>query len=298
MRSGPAGVQIFNRRTGLNVLLDEMRLPPDRWSLAPRSVSVALTNACDLSCPHCYAPKTPSRLRPGQLLRWLDELDRHGCMGVGFGGGEPTLFRELPRLCRYVAHETRLAVTMTTHGHWIDEALAAELTGNVHYIRLSMDGIGETYEKVRGQAFADFRRRVMTVRNFCSFGINFVVNATTFGDLDAAVNLAAEWGATQFLLLPQQRNSRQSGIDDATARDLEKWVSSYRGSVPLAVSEDAAGQLPICDPFEIESGLRGYAHIDARGVLKRSSYASKGIPIGEEGVIHALEMLKAGGIRA
>jgi hypothetical protein len=98
-------------------------------------------------------------------------------------------------------------------------------------------------------------------------------------------------------LLPQQPTARQSGIDDRTVHALAQWIDSYRGRVPLAVSEDAAAGLPICDPFSAESSLRGYAHIDARGTLKRSSYASEGEPIGEQGVIHALEILNAGGIR-
>lgn len=298
LRTGPAGVHVFNRSTGMNILLDEVRVARARWSRAPRSVSVALTNACDLNCPHCYAPKTPSRVQTSQLLRWIDELDRHGCLGVGLGGGEPTLFKELPRLCQYVMHETRMAVTMTTHGHWVDETLAAELVGNMHYIRLSMDGIAATYEELRGRPFAEFQSRVMTVREICPFGINFVVNGTTFKDLDPAIELAAEWGATQFLLLPQQPTPKQRGIDDDTARRLAEWVASYGGRIPLAVSENAAAGLPICDPFEGEDGLRSYAHIDAGGIMKRSSYASNGVPIGKKGVIHALESLRSGEVVA
>ena len=59
VRSGPAGIQLFNRVTGLNILLDEIEIPPESWASAPRHVSIALTNACDLACPYCYAPKAP-----------------------------------------------------------------------------------------------------------------------------------------------------------------------------------------------------------------------------------------------
>src|SRR5665213_1796872 len=58
MRYGPAGVHLFDRASGVNLLLDELPVPPELWSLAPRQVSIALTNACDLDCPYCYAPKT------------------------------------------------------------------------------------------------------------------------------------------------------------------------------------------------------------------------------------------------
>jgi hypothetical protein len=38
-------------------------------------VSVALTNACDLSCEFCYAPKVPATLPADRVDRWLAELD-------------------------------------------------------------------------------------------------------------------------------------------------------------------------------------------------------------------------------
>jgi hypothetical protein len=40
-----------------------------------------------------------------------------------------------------------------------------------------------------------------------------------------------------------------------------------------------------------ERGLRAYAHIDAMGVVKPSSYATDGIQLGEDGVMHALDQL-------
>lgn len=42
------GVHLFERRTGTNILLDEVSVPRPLWSQAPRQVSIALLNACDL----------------------------------------------------------------------------------------------------------------------------------------------------------------------------------------------------------------------------------------------------------
>ena len=144
VRVGPAGLHLFNRSTGLNVLLDEFTPPQDMWSLAPRQVSIALTNACDLKCPHCYAPKKPATLKYDKLIKWLDNLDRNGCIGVGFGGGEPTIYPKLKEICAFTTRETGLAVSMTTHGHRLSDQLLSELAGNVHFVRVSMDGIGST----------------------------------------------------------------------------------------------------------------------------------------------------------
>ena len=255
-------------------------------------MSISLTNACDLTCPHCYAPKEPCNLDTSRLPQWLTELDYHGCLGIGFGGGEPTLCRDLPRLCQYAARHTGLAVTFTTHGHHLDDRLADKLSGNVHFIRVSMDGVNSTYEALRGKSFSAFLDRLSIVRQLASFGINFVVNSLTVSDLDAAIDIAASYGATELLLLPEQPVRGRGGIDNQTTRTLNNWVTSYTGPLRLAVSETASAGLPTCDPLRLERGLHAYAHIDSAGILKRSSYDQFGVPIGSTGIIRALNLLR------
>lgn len=292
VRAGPGGIHIFDRMSGANLLIDEARVPQALWAAAPRQISIALTNACDLRCPHCYAPKRPARLQSAHLITWLAELDANGCLGIGFGGGEPTLHSDMAQLCRYAAASTGLAVTFTTHAHRLDGRIAADLNGNVHFIRVSMDGVGATYEMLRGRSFSSLRHQFDIVRNLAPFGINFVVNALTLPDLDAAIAVAVEVGATEFLLLPEQPVRGRGGIDSRTVQALSSWVNSYRGMIPLSVSEAGAAVLPTCDPLADETGLRAYAHIDASGVLKRSSYDQAGIPIGAGGVMQALNTLE------
>jgi pyruvate-formate lyase-activating enzyme len=293
VRAGPCGIHIFNRSTGANILIDEARVPATMWATAPRQVSVALTNACDLHCTYCYAPKHPAKLDSIRLIQWLDELDVNGCIGIGFGGGEPTLHPDLPKLCRHAAERTGLAVTFTTHAHLLDDRIAASLRGNVHFIRVSMDGVGVTYEMLRNRSFSSLLYRFGLVRDLAPFGINFVVNALTMPDLDAAVALGVEVGATELLLLPEQPVHGRGGIDNLTFQELRRWVMSYRGAIPLSISEAGAIGLPTCcDPLRAETGLHAYAHIDASGVLKRSSYDEKGVPIRSDGIMHAMKMLE------
>lgn len=159
-----------------------------------------------------------------------------------------------------------------------------------------MDGVGPTYEALRGRSFAALRRRIEMVRRLAPFGINFVVNARTLPDLSPATALAAAEGASEFLLLPERASRDRGGIDERTRDALRLWVSAYSGTIPLAVSESDAVGMPICNPLPAESGLRTYAHIDAEGVLKRSSYDVDGIVIGVDGVMAALSMLEEEGI--
>ncbi|GAB4363371.1 MAG: hypothetical protein Kow00114_19350 [Kiloniellaceae bacterium] len=291
LRGGPAGLHIFNRSTGLNVLVDEIPVPSSLHSRAPRQVSIALTNRCDLACAHCYAPKSRDELRFDAITRWLAELDANGGLGIGFGGGEPTLYPEFVRLCQHVAHETRLSVSFTTHGHHIDSELAARLRGTVNFIRVSMDGVGATYESIRRRPFPELIASLENVRSISRFGVNVVINTKTLPDLDEVAHIAADAGACELLLLPQIPVRNVPAISQDVLQGLRRWVNAYSGPLNLCINEASAVDFPICDPLAEERGLRAYAHIDAMGVLKPSSYSETGVPLGEGSVLQALDQL-------
>src|SRR5947209_2298847 len=103
VRPGPAGVHIFDRLNGLNCLADEVRVPVRRWAPAPRQVSIALTNACDLSCGFCYAPKTPASLEAATVCRWLAELDAGEVFGGRLRRGRTHVTPKFADICRYAA---------------------------------------------------------------------------------------------------------------------------------------------------------------------------------------------------
>lgn len=291
LRSGPAGLHVFNRSTGLNVLMDEIPVPAVLHSRAPRQVSIALTNRCDLACVHCYAPKSWDELSFDAITRWLAELDANGTLGIGFGGGEPTLYPEFVRLCQHAAQETRLSVSFTTHGHHIDRELAERLRGSVNFIRVSMDGVGATYESIRRRPFSELLTRLEHIRHISRFGINVVVNERTLSNLDDVARAAADAGACELLLLPQMATRRVKAISSSNLQGLRRWVDAYRGRLKLCINEASAEGFPTCDPLVEERGLLAYVHIDAMGVLKPSSYAQAGVPLGEGSVLRALDEL-------
>ena len=288
----PNGAHFFDRLSGLNVLLDELRPKEAAWSASPRQVSIALTNICDLHCGYCYAPKHKASLCTDQVLGWLKELDSEGCLGIGFGGGEPTLHPDFVDICKRVAEETQLAVTFTTHGHRLTPQLVERLKGSIHFARISVDGVGSTYEEQRGKPFASLLRGVELIATLSPFGINVVVNERTVAELDALSELAQKVGASELLLLPQQATTVVPTMDGVVGRALQDWVFNYKGKVRLAVSEAGASGLPTCDPLPDERGLQAYAHIDASGMLRASSYSPVGAKIGSAGVLSALKRLR------
>ncbi|WP_028002882.1 radical SAM protein [Sinorhizobium arboris] len=280
-RYGYAGIHGFDRQTGLNILLDEVHVDPSQWSLAPRYMSFALTNACELACPYCYASKIPARQRFEDILRWAKDLDAAGCFGVGFGGGEPTLYPRFAELCRDVALETNLAVTMTTHGHRFSDELSDKLSGHVNFIRLSMDGVGETYERLRGRSFPSFLEKLALVRSTARFGVNFVVNDETIEDLPEAAALVFGEGAEEFLLLPQTGTDGKLAMAPETLRRLKNWVSDNYERCRLATSAHGGEEIdaPMLMTSKPEYQTYDFMHVDATGTLKISAFAGEGISL-------------------
>ena len=85
IRKTEQGVHFFSRDSGTNLLLDEIEMPQGELASAPANVSVAVTNRCNRSCPHCFAEKGGEDLDYEGLCGWMDELDANGCMGEKHG---------------------------------------------------------------------------------------------------------------------------------------------------------------------------------------------------------------------
>lgn len=294
-RYGYAGIHGFDRQTGINILFDEAHVDPSQWSLAPRYMSFALTNACELACPYCYASKVPARQRFEDVMDWAKELDAGGCFGIGFGGGEPTLYPRFAELCREVSLQTSLAVTMTTHGHRFTSELSEELSGHVNFIRLSMDGVHETYERLRGRSFVSFLDKLALVRSTARFGINFVVNDDTVEDLPEAAALIFGEGAEEFLLLPQTGTDGKLAMAPQTLQRLKNWVSDNYEHCRLATSAHGGAELdaPMLMTSKPEFQTYDFMHVDAMGTLKVSAFADEGISLmGGSSIVDAIQKIR------
>lgn len=294
IRNEPAGVHIFDRSTGLHFLLDEIRPSKEVLSKFPRFISIALTNACELHCAYCFAPKHGARLSESLVIGWAAEAEANGCFGFGFGGGEPTLHPRFAHLCAKIARETQLSVSFTTHGHWSTPNLAQSLQGHVQFIRLSMDGMFSTYETNRGRPFNKFITALCTVRDTAPFGINYLVNDATIKDLPGAADFAMENGAKELLLLPEIPLHGRKEPSRETINSLKLWISLNWKDYPLRLSSLFSEPLdaPVASIADGRDSM-DFLHIDASGFLKPCAFNSEGIRIANyPSLLSAVEALE------
>lgn len=201
IRYSSEGVHLFDRETGLNILLDEFDVPKCRLSSAPANVSIALTNACNLNCRHCFAPKEDVSLDFESLKGWLRELESSGCLGVGFGGGEPLLYSHFYDVISYVHDATDMACTVTTNGTLLTERAIDVISQTVDFMRVSTNGrslpnslISKLSDKIK-------------------LGINMLLNRDTITCLESEVTRYAKLGVQEILLLPQMPTKAVDGVD-------------------------------------------------------------------------------------
>ncbi len=127
----------------------------------PVSIVILLTELCSAKCVHCDIWKNHGREDSPSAEQWLRVLrDLRAWLGpvmVTISGGEALMKPFAVDLVKQ-GGEMGLAMELLTHGYWADqrriEALAA---ANPFRITISLDGVGELHNVVRGkERFWDF----------------------------------------------------------------------------------------------------------------------------------------------
>lgn len=126
---------------------------------ATPSMTVYLTEECNLRCKHCAIVdgKMPDpKLTDERIRQLIDEhTARHDNPTVSFLGGEPLLRDSCLELLHYARQRTS-KVMIGTNGLLVDDALAARLAELDIGVQVSLDGAtAETHDSLRGRGQFD-----------------------------------------------------------------------------------------------------------------------------------------------
>jgi MoaA/NifB/PqqE/SkfB family radical SAM enzyme len=104
-------VLYFDRDSGVNHLV-RGESTRDSSRVAPRSLQIGLSAACNLACSFCYRDKqAQSRLTPDFLVPLLKDAADWGVLEVAFGGGEPLLYPHFPELLHELKQRGAIKLT-------------------------------------------------------------------------------------------------------------------------------------------------------------------------------------------
>jgi hypothetical protein len=290
LRREARGYHFYDRITAIHVLVDELPVPEGMCDAGPELVSIALTNACDLACGFCYAPKSSERLSPDLVLHWCKELASIGTLEVAFGGGEPTLYEGLGQLCRRIWSECDIGVSITTHGHNLSDELVRQVEGHISVLRISIDSPEPLYSVIRHKPLQHLLGRIGEVRARLPIGINTVVTGATLPMLDGMAEIVSRAHAVDWLLLPEVCGNEFT-LTRSEWATLNAWIGNHYLDFSLRVTTNAVPYLS--GPFPPLGTTESYAHVSAEGLLRRCSYGTQGIPLKGRSVTDALKELRS-----
>lgn len=186
---------------------------------APLQTVLFITDKCNLRCKHCsvYGSAGYRQRAFADILEDMKESYRLGSRFIDLEGGEPTLWKEDGKTINDIIDAAMdmgfFSVTVTTNAQqdfsWI----------HPNSIWVSMDGVGEYHERVRGEGtFARLEENIRKSgkKHIC---VNMVVNSLNWESLDNAmeyarsneaieqisVNFHTPYPGTEYLMLPPEK---------------------------------------------------------------------------------------------
>jgi len=203
---------------------------PARFLSAPLEVHFNATRHCTLRCRHCTADAGDGPdLSTAAAKEALAVLAGAGVFHVAFGGGEFFLRPDALELAA-CARALGMVPNATTSGHGFCAALARGCTvfGQVN---VSLDGIGDGYQAVRGAGSFEHADRAVRwlVAAGVHTGINCVLARPTFDGVEQVAAYAESAGVEELLLL----RLKPSGRARAVYHELRLTPGQARGLYPL-----------------------------------------------------------------
>ncbi|MCQ2313367.1 MAG: radical SAM protein [Paludibacteraceae bacterium] len=240
----------------------------------PLQTVLFITDKCNLQCKHCSVYGiTGGKHRPfADIVKDLQWAYDEGSRFVDIEGGEPTLYRDGDKNLNDVIAAAReigfFSITITTNAQqdfsWV----------NMDSLWVSMDGVGQYHERVRGEGtFARLEKNIAAFHTAqrSLLTVNMVVNSLNIDGLEQAleyahtnpaidkiaINMHTPFAGTESLALTQEQ--REHVIDTVLAykRKGYKVMNSYSGLKKMRHVEKLTNRCWVTS-FIYPNGARGF----------------------------------------
>lgn len=243
-----------------------------------------LTQRCNLACRHCGSDCTADAAMPDlpaqDILRVLDGIrQRHdpSKITVAMTGGEPLLYPGFFELCGTIT-AMGFPWGMVTNG-WAmtPKKLAAARAAGMRTITVSLDGLREVHDWLRGRA-GSHARAVATLRLLAAadwiqkLDVVTCVHRRNLGELDRVRALLEQIGVRHWRLFTVSPIGRAADDPDLILtreefRRLMSWTASRRGTPGPAVVYSESGYLGTCDTTVRNQPYFCRAGINVAGIM-------------------------------
>jgi radical SAM protein with 4Fe4S-binding SPASM domain len=182
-----------------------------RWrpdAASPPGIAVwEITLRCDLGCRHCGSRagrRRDNELTTAEALQLVDELADLGLKEITLIGGEFYLRDDWDRIAARVTGRGMLCSIVTGARQMTDERIRRAVAAGVGKISLSIDGLEQTHDAIRGSV-GSWKAAVGAARRISASGIDLSVNSQlnriTMPELPALADLLVDIGARSWMVI-------------------------------------------------------------------------------------------------
>jgi radical SAM family uncharacterized protein len=196
---------------------------------------------CNLECQMCpfWRREDDPLLTVDEEVRMMNALERAGVSFLGFEGGEPLLRHDLPAILEE-AH-ARFHTSVVTNG-WLLAQRFRELRRHLEYLFVSLDGMDETHDRLRGIP-RSFERAVAGIRAVdgeVPLAISHTITKDNLGHAERLVALAEELGVRITVQVAYDYSTADAmSPDRARLRaTLERLLELKREGAPILESPE------------------------------------------------------------
>jgi MoaA/NifB/PqqE/SkfB family radical SAM enzyme len=183
---------------------------------------------CNLSCAHCYSTSSPDvdeELPVAVLVAAITAAAAEGYGVLAVSGGEPLLYKQLPRLIEH-AHAAGMTTAVTTNGTLLNDRRIA-MVRDVDLLAISIDGVPTSHDRMRGSG--SFDRTARGVARLRAAGIRFgfihTLTMHNLHELEWVARFAVDAGASLLQVHPLELAGRGLGMQTARPDETElQWA--------------------------------------------------------------------------
>lgn len=225
-----------------------------------RILQIHPTRQCNLRCLHCYSssgPEERGQLPLSLLQNAVTDAQAEGYNVATLSGGEPLLYKPLRPLLEHI-RSLGMTATLTTNGMLLDAPRVETLRGAIDLLAISLDGLPESHNRMRGdaRAFPMMRSRLEGVRDAgIPFGFIFTLTQFNLHELDWVAGFALEQGAKLLQIHPLEEVGRAEHLLTGSRPDAMEAAFAYLEALRLRASAGGqfAVQLDLIDRTRIEA---------------------------------------------
>lgn len=144
------------------------------------SLSIELTNKCNLQCVHCYADSGPGNpiienMTTSQYIEILNEALLLGCRRVQFIGGEPLLYPDLLKLLTHASNIGYQSIEVYTNGTLLYEKICRDFARLGVRVAVSVYANQKSIHEAITKRSGSFSKTINGIQKALEYGITLRV---------------------------------------------------------------------------------------------------------------------------